>query len=70
MKIPSCAVSATVQGVEMQVIDEERARSMLAADPDDTAVHECRLSNGRFLFESEQGRLKSLFKVVDRGTLT
>lgn len=63
MKIPSDAVAATVQGIEMQIIDESRAQSMLDADPDDDAIHECILSNGRFLFETEGHELKSLFKV-------
>lgn len=63
MKIPSDAVAATVRGIEMQIIDESRARSMLDADPDDDAIHECILSNGRFLFETEGHELKSLFKV-------
>ena len=63
MKIPSDAVAATVQGIEMQIIDESRAQSMLDADPDDDAIHECILSNGRFLFETEGHELKFLFKV-------
>ena len=63
MKIPSDAVAATVQGIEMQIIDESRARSMLDADPEDDAIHECILSNGRFLFETEGYELKALFKV-------
>lgn len=63
MKIPSDAVAATVQGIEMQIIDESRARSMLDADPDDDAIHECILSNGRFLFETEGHELRVLFKV-------
>ena len=33
-KIPADATSATVQGIAMQVIDEERAQAMLASDPD------------------------------------
>lgn len=63
IRIPADVVSATVRGIAMQVIDEERARAMLASDPDDDIVHECWLANGHFLFECEQGRLKALFKV-------
>lgn len=63
MKIPSDAVAVTVQGIEMQIIDESRAQSMLDADPEDDAIHECILSNGRFLFETERHELKSLFRV-------
>ena len=65
MCIRDSATSATVQGIAMQVIDEERAQAMLASDPDDDIVHECWLPNGHFLFESGQGCLKSLFKVRD-----
>lgn len=63
MRISPDAVSATVRGIEMQVIDEECARFMLDADPNDDAIHECILSNGRFLFEMEGRNLKALFKV-------
>ncbi len=63
MRISSDAVAATVRGIEMQIIDESRAQSMLDADPDDDAIHECILSNGRFLFETEGHELKALFKV-------
>lgn len=65
MRIPPEATSATVQGIAMQVIDEKCARTMLDADPNDDTVHECWLANGHFLFESEQGSLKALFKVQD-----
>lgn len=63
MKISPDAATATVQGVEMQVIDENQAQMMLAADNNDESVHECRLANGRFLFETERHVLKALFKV-------
>lgn len=63
IRIPSDATSATVQGIEMRLIDEKRAQTMLDADPNDYTIHECQLANGHFLFESEQGRLKVLFKV-------
>lgn len=41
MKISPDAAAATVQGVEMQVIDENQAQMMLAADNNDESVHEC-----------------------------
>lgn len=63
MKISSDAISATVQGIEMQVIDKRQAQAMSDADPDDNTFHECILANGHFLFKSENGSLKSLFKV-------
>lgn len=63
IKIPADAVSATVRGIAMQVIDDERAQAMLETDPDDDIVHECWLANGHFLFECKQSKLKALFKV-------
>lgn len=63
MAIPSDATTATVQGVEMQIISSERADKMLDADTNDENTHECLLKNGRFLFESESGKLTTLYKV-------
>ena len=65
MAIPSDATVATVQGVEMKVISNERAEMLLNNDAEDEKTHECILKNGRFLFESENGELKSLYKVQD-----
>ena len=53
----------TIQGVEMQVISAEQADKMLEADTNDEKTHECILKNGRFLFESENGKLTKLYKV-------
>ncbi len=64
LKIPADAVSATVEGVEMQIIDAGHARLLLDSDPDDETVHECQLANGRFLFETEHGTLKTLYKIM------
>lgn len=55
--------AATIQGVEMQIISTEQADKMLVEDANDDKTHECILKNGRFLFESENGNLKSLYKV-------
>ena len=63
LAIPADATNATVQGVEMQVISTEQADKMLVEDANDDKTHECILKNGRFLFESENGELKSLYKV-------
>lgn len=63
MEIPLGATSASVRGINMQMIDKQQAQAMLDADPNDNTCHECLLANGRFLFESENGNLKSLFKV-------
>lgn len=64
LAIPADATNATVQGVEMQVISTEQADKMLVEDANDDKTHECILKNGRFLFESENGELKALYKVV------
>ena len=63
LAIPADATNATVQGVEMQVISTEQADKMLVEDANDDKTHECILKNGRFLFESENGELKALYKV-------
>ena len=65
LAIPADATNATVQGVEMKVIANERAEMLLNNDAEDEKTHECILKNGRFLFESENGELKSLYKVQD-----
>ena len=63
LAIPADATNATIQGVEMQVITTEQADKMLVEDANDDKTHECILKNGRFLFESENGELKALYKV-------
>ena len=63
LAIPADATNATIQGVEMQVISTEQADKMLVEDANDDKTHECILKNGRFLFESENGELKALYKV-------
>ena len=65
LAIPADATNATVQGVDMKVISNERAEMLLNNDAEDEKTHECILKNGRFLFESENGKLKSLYKVLD-----
>ena len=63
LAIPADATNATVQGVEMKVISDERAEMLLNNDAEDEKTHECIMKNGRFLFESENGKLKTLYKV-------
>ena len=65
LAIPADATNATIQGVEMQVISTGQADKMLVEDANDDKTHECILKNGRFLFESENGELKALYKVQD-----
>lgn len=64
MKIPADATAATVQGIEMLLIDKNKAESLLESDPNDNAIHECLLSNGRFLFQSDNANLVALYKVT------
>ena len=63
LAIPTDVTTATIQGVEMKVISNERAEMLLNNDAEDEKTHECILKNGRFLFESENGELKALYKV-------
>ena len=65
MAIPTNATTAIVQGVEMQIISIQQADNMISEDPEDLKFGECILKNGRFIFESENGKLKTLYKVQD-----
>ena len=65
LAIPADATTATVQGVEMKLISNEQAEVLINNDAEDEKTHECILKNGRFLFESENGKLKALYKVLD-----
>lgn len=64
LKIPADATAATVQGIEMLLIDENKAGALLKSDPNDNTIHECLLSNGRFLFQSDNANLVALYKVT------
>lgn len=46
LPIPADATTATIQGVEMQIISTEQADKMLEADTKDVTTHECILKNG------------------------
>ena len=63
LAIPADATTATIQGVEMKVISNEQAEMLLNNDAEDEKTHECIMKNGRFIFESEKGKLKTLYKV-------
>lgn len=63
LAIPADATTATIQGVEMKAISTEQAEALLNNDATDEKIYECILKNVRFLFESENGELKSLYKV-------
>ena len=65
LAIPADATTATIQGVEMKVISNEQAEMLLNNDAEDEKIHECIMKNGRFIFESENGNLKALYKVQD-----
>ena len=63
LAIPADATTATIQGVEMKVISNEQAEMLLNNDAEDEKTHECIMKNGRFIFESDNGKLKTLYKV-------
>ena len=65
LAIPADATNATVQGVEMKVISNERAEMLLNNDAEDEKTHECILKNGRFLFESENGGKQPVSHVIE-----
>lgn len=64
LAIPVDATTATILDVVMQIISVEQADKMLEADANDEKIHECLLKNGRFLFASEDSKLKTLYKVA------
>ena len=64
LKIPADATAATVQGIERLLIDENKAGALLESDHNDNTIHECLLSNGRFLFQSDNANLVALYKVT------
>ena len=64
LAIPVDATTTTIQDVVMQIISVEQANKMLEADANDEKIHECLLKNGRFLFVSEDSKLKTLYKVA------
>ena len=64
LKIPADATAATVQGIEMLLIDENKAGALLESDPNDNTIHEFILSTGRFLFQSDNTNLVALYKVT------
>ena len=59
LKIPADATAATVQGIEMLLIDENKAGALLESDPNDNTIHECLLSN-----QSDNANLVALYKVT------
>ena len=67
LAIPVDATIATIQSIEMEIISTEQAEVLLNGDAIDDKIHECILKNGRFLFESENGKLKTLYKVEIQG---
>lgn len=63
MQLPPDTVTATIQGVALQIIDEATRQSLLQSDPDDRHIHECILSNGTFIADMPNGQLTALYKV-------
>jgi len=63
-EIPRECTSATIQGVQMQIIDSETRKQILEQDPCDTHYHECILSNGTFIFTTHDKELSALYKVM------
>lgn len=63
MKIPREATSASIRGIQMQMIDEQKRQVLLQSDPEDKHIHEYFLANGTFLADIQDGNLLSLYKV-------
>ena len=67
MKIPKEAITATIQGVEMQMIDNETRLEMIRSNPEHT-YSEAIYSNGLFMAIIKNGQLLTLYKVIDSPT--
>ena len=67
MKIPKEATSATVQGIEMQMIDNETRLEMLRSNSEHV-YSEAIYSNGLFMAIIKDGRLLTLYKVIGSPT--
>lgn len=65
MRIPKEATTATVKGIEMQMIDNNKRLALLKSDPEDSHIHQCALANGIFLADIQNGQLLSLYKIDD-----
>lgn len=63
MQLPAGATAVTIQGIEMQLIDNDTRQTLLQSDPDDEHLHECILSNGTFIADMQNGQLFALYKV-------
>lgn len=63
MQLPAEATTATIQGVKMQIIDNDTRQSLLQSDPEDEHIHECILSSGTFIADMKNGQLLALYKV-------
>lgn len=64
MAIPEDCIHTTIHGVELQFIDSAKGELLIDEDPDDNLYHSCILSNGIFIFKSENNILSSLYRVI------
>lgn len=55
---------ATIQGIELQLINSAAKDKLLQSDPKGIYYHECILTNGTFVFTKENGNLHSLYRVI------
>lgn len=63
LEIPKDCISYTIQGIEMQIIDNSTRLQMLQSDPEGTRYSECIMANGIFIAVIENDSLVSLYKV-------
>lgn len=64
LTLPKNCKHATIQGVELQLINSATKDKLLQGDPEGLYYHECILANGTFVFTKENGNLHSLYKVI------
>lgn len=64
IEIPKENTKATIQGVEMQIIDTDTRQKMLETESVGNQIYDCILTNGTFLFQTKNGILEFLYKVM------
>lgn len=64
LTLPENCMNATVQGIELQLINSATRDKLLQSDPEGLYYYECILTNGTFVFTKENGDLHSLYKVI------
>lgn len=66
--IPPEATTATIHGVKMQIIDNNKWQEIRRSDPEQKKYSECLMANGIFIIAKQNGLLHTLYKVKNSPT--